>query len=68
MLPESVRVAAQARCTPKQLDALKLAAAGYSSRRGARILGISRDAYRARLDAGLDKLKSELGGRDELFE
>ena len=61
-LPKTVRLAAQARCTPKQLDALKLAASGYGARRGARILGIGVDAYKARLRAGMDKVQHEVDG------
>jgi DNA-binding CsgD family transcriptional regulator len=60
-LPEPVRLAAHARCTAKQLQALKLAAAGYGSRRAGRILGISPDAYRARLNGGMNKIRDELG-------
>lgn len=64
-MPEPVRRAAQARCTPKQLDALKLAAAGYGARRAGRILGISPAAYRERLDAGMLKIRDELGVVEE---
>jgi hypothetical protein len=56
-----MRLAAERACTDKQLDyALKLAAAGYGARRGASILGIGVDAYKARLRAGMDKVQAEL--------
>jgi hypothetical protein len=64
-LPEPVRLAAQARCTAKQIDALQLAAAGYDARRAGRILGISSAAYRERLDAAMLKIRDELGQLDE---
>lgn len=64
-LPESIRLAAEARCTPRQIDALKLAAAGYRTRRAGRILGISPEAYRARLNSGMHKIGDELGMVDE---
>lgn len=64
-VPESIRSAAEARCTPRQLDALKLAAAGYSARRAGRILGISPAAFRARLDGAMLKIRDELGVAEE---
>lgn len=64
-LPEPVRLAAQARCTDKQVDALQLAAAGYGARRSGRILGISPAAFRARLDGAMLKIRDELGAVEE---
>ncbi|HEU5279975.1 MAG TPA: hypothetical protein VFU26_13875 [Gaiellaceae bacterium] len=64
-LPQPVRLAAQARCTSKQIDALQLAAAGYGARRAGRILGISPAAYRERLDAAMVKIRDELRMVDE---
>jgi DNA-binding CsgD family transcriptional regulator len=64
-LPETIRLAAQASCTPRQLDALKLAAAGYGARRAGRILGISLEAYRSRLKAAKLKIRDELDAVDE---
>ena len=63
-LPESFRSTARERCTAKQLDALKLAAAGYGAKRAGRILDISPEAYRARLDGAMRKLRDELGEVD----
>ena len=60
-LPEPVRLAAQARCTHKQVDARQLAAAGYGSRRAGRILSISPAAFRERLNGAMLKIRDELG-------
>jgi DNA-binding CsgD family transcriptional regulator len=64
-MPESVRSAAQARCTPMKLDALKFTAAGYGARRVGRILGISPQAYKSRLDGAMLKIRDELDAPGE---
>ena len=63
-LPEPVRIAAQTCCTPKQLEALQLSAAGYGAKRAGRILGITPGAYRSRLDGAMLKLRDKLGAVD----
>lgn len=47
-------------CTPKERDALELHMLGNGYKRIGRILGISRDAARARLDSARDKINKEL--------
>jgi DNA-binding CsgD family transcriptional regulator len=48
-------------CTTKEIEVLKLKAAGYGLRPMARILGISRSSVRSRLDAASQKIAKELG-------
>jgi predicted DNA-binding protein (UPF0251 family) len=45
-------------CTQKELDVLRLTAAEYGQRRAARILGISRDTLRHRLDNARRKIRN----------
>jgi DNA-binding CsgD family transcriptional regulator len=45
-------------CTPKQLEALRLVALGYGTRRIARVLNISPQAVTARLDGARRRLQA----------
>lgn len=63
-VPEEVRAAAEAVCTDKELEALKLAAAGYGQKRLAMTLGISRSSLRDRLMNAERKILNRLEGKD----
>lgn len=60
----TIREVAESVCTPQQLDALKLLSHGYGSKRSARILGVSRDAVRYRIEAGSLRIEKELALRN----
>ena len=55
--PGDVWKLAQCVCTEKQLAALRHLNAGFSSRRAAAALGITREAYRDRLDGAFLKIR-----------
>jgi DNA-binding CsgD family transcriptional regulator len=56
----TVRAAAEAACTDKQIDVLKLMAAGYSIRRIGRALDIDERTARDRRDRALNNVNEEL--------
>jgi DNA-binding CsgD family transcriptional regulator len=62
--PREVREAAERACTEKQLEALHFIADGYSTYRTARILGLSRQAVVARLEAARLNIKREMTAAD----
>lgn len=55
-IPPDLRKIINTVCTTKEIEALRLIAAGYGQRRAARILGISRDTLRHRLDNAKHKI------------
>lgn len=59
-LPPGVRAAAEASCTPRQLQALRYAAAGASTRHVAKLMGISRASAREHLSRAHAKIADHI--------
>lgn len=58
--PPELRAIAERVLTTKQLDVVKLLAAGYSLRRIALLLGVSRSAVRERAEGAQRRMQAEL--------
>jgi DNA-binding CsgD family transcriptional regulator len=56
-LDPDFRALAESVCTEKELEALRLTAAGYSQRRIAEVLGVGRQAVRDRLASAARKIR-----------
>jgi hypothetical protein len=56
---------AEAVCTSKQLEALRLHVAGYGARRSAKILGVSPQAVQARLDGAVRQMSARMSEHEE---
>jgi len=59
-IPQEVRAAALAVCTPEEIDVMRLSAIGFGYRKIGRALGIDRDTARNRLERASRKIRDHL--------